>query len=342
MVARAAEQVQPPFAAGVQRDAETGWQLVVLRFSHPRAEDRSLTARIAPAAGGNLYSLAVGPDELLMQAPTLGELAEQRVGTPILFPTPNRVRDATFAFEGRTFSFEPNNHDNFIHGLVRKRPWQIGELRATRFGAMAEVFIDWDQDQPEFDRFPIEHRLTVTYTLKRQGLRIAYRVDNRDRQKLPFGFALHPYFRIPGAREAVFVEVPAAQRMEAVDLLPTGQLLKVAGTPYDLRKPISIETLNLDDVYFGMRPGRPAAFELRDRGLRVTLGGSKEFTHLVIFTPLGRPFFCLENQTSSTDAHNLWAAGKRRASHLLVVPPGGKATGHVEWTVGRIEAAPSP
>jgi aldose 1-epimerase len=68
----------------------------------------------------------------------------------------------------------------------------------------------------------------------------------------------------------------------------------------------------------------------------VRLSGSAAFTHLVVFTPPDRPFFCIENQTSSTDAHNLWADGKREESHLLVVPPGKASSGHVDWTIRRL------
>jgi aldose 1-epimerase len=197
----------------------------------------------------------------------------------------------------------------------------------------------------------------VTFTLRRAGVRIAYRVDNRDGARLPFGFGLHPYFCIPdgspaegqqgqhgrqgrgrgqgaGAdRSQVFLKVPLARRMEAEHFLPTGKLLAVAGTAHDLRRPTALTGLALDDVYFGMQPGKRASFELRRLGLTFELSGSAAFTHLVVFTPPDRGFFCIENQTSSTDAHNLANAGAGRTAHLLVVPPGKHAAGHVDWTI---------
>ena len=91
-----------------------------------------------------------------------------------------------------------------------------------------------------------------------------------------------------------------------------------------------------------MAPGKPAWFELSEHGLRVELSGSSELTHLVVFTPPDRPFFCIENQTSSTDAHNLWAQGKKKVSHLLIVPPKKSARGHVDWTIRRVPAPTSP
>jgi aldose 1-epimerase len=122
-------------------------------------------------------------------------------------------------------------------------------------------------------------------------------------------------------------------------MLPTGELAAVAGTAFDLRKPTALTDLRLDDVYYGMAPGKSAWFELREQGLRLELRGSREFTHLVVYTPPDRSFFCLENQTSSTDAHNLWTQGKKKVSHLLVVPPRKSARGHVDWVIRRVPPA---
>jgi aldose 1-epimerase len=324
------------FSAELRTDPETEWTVIVLRKREGRIAGSDLEARIAVDAGANLFSLRIGGEELLYQPDRLADLKAQRAGTPILFPTPNRVRDARMVFEGQSFEFEANSERNFIHGLVKGRPWRSGEVKADARGASAEVFIDWDETQPEWRRFPIKHRLTVSYALHREGLRIGFAVQNQSEQRLPFGFALHPYFRVPGERRHVLVEVPAETRMEADKLLPTGKLLPVAGTRFDLRRATTIEGLELDDVFFGVVPAKPPAFELRDKGLRVTLGGSKEFTHVVLYTPPGRPFFCVENQTSSTDAHNLWAQGLKKESHLLVVDKGKTARGQLDWRIGRI------
>jgi aldose 1-epimerase len=322
------------FSAATVTDAGTGWAIVVLR--HER-RGRRLEARLAAAAGGNLFSLAVGRDgvdqELLHQPETLAELTQHRSGTPVLFPTPNRVRDARMTFAGRSFGFAPNSEANFIHGLVRDRPWQAQRPRAGAASASVSLFIDWSASQPEFARFPIRHRLTVTYTLRSSGLRIAYAVENQAAEPLPFGFGLHPFFRAPARRSDALLVVPASHYMEAEAMLPTGRLLPVAGTRFDLRKPTPLDALALDDAYTGLIPGRAPGFVRRDLGLRVTLAGSRPFTHVVVYTPAAHPFFCIENQTCSTDAHNLWARGLHKESHLIVVAPRQIARGAADWTV---------
>ena len=64
----------------------------------------------------------------------------------------------------------------------------------------------------------------------------------------------------------------------------------------------------------------------------LVLESDEAFTHLVVYTP-NQPFFCVENQTCSTDAHNLASAGKKREAHLQICPPGQVRKGWVRFMV---------
>ena len=48
--------------------------------------------------------------------------------------------------------------------------------------------------------------------------------------------------------------------------------------------------------------------------------GSDEFNHVVVYTSPERPFVCVEPQTCSTDAHNLYSKGYEKESGLIIVP----------------------
>ena len=106
------------------------------------------------------------------------------------------------------------------------------------------------------------------------------------------------------------------------DKIPSGRVLPVAGTCYDLREFRSIADAVLDHVYQGMAEGMRAELEWRRSGIAVSLTASAEFDHIVVFTPADRPCICLENQTCSTDAHNRHADGFVETAHLLTVEPG--------------------
>jgi aldose 1-epimerase len=315
-------------------EPETGWTLIRLGFGDAAGTQ---DVGIAPAAGSNLYSWRVDGCELLQQPARLADLLEHNAGTPVMFPTVNRVRDARMSFEGRDFVFEPNLGPNFIHGLARNCRFAVTALYTTADAAIAETTLDWDAAQPAFARFPIRHRLTLRYSLEATGLHISYRVENRDQARLPYGFGLHPHFRVPGRREDVTITLPLDSRMETEAWLPTGALLPVDATAFDLRAGVALSALNLDEAYLGMAPGKSACFELLPGRLKVRLSGSDQFTHVMLYTPAHHDFFCIENQTSSSDAHNLWSRGKKAESHLLVVAPGETDSGEVSWMIERGE-----
>jgi aldose 1-epimerase len=154
---------------------------------------------------------------------------------------------------------------------------------------------------------------------------------------MPFGFALHPYFSTLSGAADTLVSIPADYVMEADDeLLPTGRVLDVRGIMYamfDLRQPVPIANLKLDHVYTGLHKSESAVIAYRKQGMKLRISASEDFTHMVIYTPPDAPFFCLENQTCSTDAVNLHHKGLRELAHLLELRPGESCTGFIEYKV---------
>lgn len=318
-------------------DSMTGWKIYLLSYRDPKDRRKSLEARISPDAGSNLYSLKVDAVELLVQPDSVAQLPGFRYGFPVLYPTPNRVRDSKFTFGGHSYSFSPNDRSHFIHGLVHSLRWQCAAPASDAEGVTLKTWLDWNAAFPGFQIFPVTHRISLTYRLNREGVKISFTVENQDDKLLPFGFALHPWFQILGTRAETFLQVPAQKHMKAEGLLPTGKLENLDNSPYDLRKPVSLQRLNLDDVYWGLSPEQAPGYECRDKGVKVSLAASAEFTHMVVYTPQGKPFFCMENQTCSTDAHNLYAKGLKEEAHLLIAEKGKPVTG---WVMVKVEKRP--
>jgi aldose 1-epimerase len=320
----------------VGKHPATGWQIVRLMSYGQNPTHVLSELTFTPEIGSNLISLKVGGTEYLCDYGATPR-GNRILGTPILYPTPDRVRNATFTFDGRTFTLEPNAGSEFIHGLVREVPWIYDPPVATPDGIAATTRVTFEQGKPYYDRFPIRNTLELTYTLRPNGMRLDFTVHNEDaRQRLPFGLGIHPYFRIVGPRESVRIQVPARkwQEVTRTDLLPTGRLLDMEDGPADLRTPTSLGTLDLDDVFWGLRPETPQVIFYDHIGKKMTLTASEFFTHSAVYTPLGRPFFCVENQSCSTDAHNLYAQGGQEVAHLVILDPGQSLAAWVEFSVG--------
>lgn len=105
---------------------------------------------------------------------------------------------------------------------------------------------------------------------------------------------------------------------------------------FDLREPVPIANLKLDHIYTGLHKNGTAVIEYRKQAMRLRITASEAFTHVVIYTPPSEadgPFFCLENQTCSTDAINLHSRDLAEMAHLLELRPGEGSDGFIQYTV---------
>lgn len=299
-----------------------------------------LCAEIAPEFGSNLIRLRYADLDLLRFDPAV--LRQRRwTGTPMLWPSPNRVSGKRYRFGVKEVSLEdvrrPEGNWPLIHGLVDDRPWQH-----ERTDDALRTWIEIVPGAEPFALFPFPSRLTLDFKLTAVGLRLGYTVENLGEYALPFAFAPHPYFALLDA-DASQIVVPAASVMEADDeLLPSGRLLPVDATGCDLRRPTAAVDVALDHVFTELEPDAPSRLIHPLSGIEVQLSASPDFTHVVVYTLKAESdgFVCIENQTGSTDAINLHTravetgdVALEKAAHLLIVQPGQSHTGHLEYRV---------
>jgi aldose 1-epimerase len=306
------------------RDIKTGWHVLTITQGPMRV-------RMVPEAGANVSSINYRNMEVLKPPPTLAELKGYMYGTPIIYPMPNRVRDAQFIFRDRTYKFQPNNGQHFLHGLVHSVPWKY-KVSSSPGEVTVDCWYDFAEGTEALKLFPHPHTIRLKVRVTDHAVKFTYTVDNsQGKTDVPFGFALHPWFNYQGSRASTFLTVPATHLMEARELLPTGKLVDLKDSVYDLRQAKSLQGFVIDDVYYGMRPEKPALIEFRDARFNIRLKAGPSFTHMVVYTPENERWFCVENQTCSTDAHNLDQQGKKDVSHLLVVPAGKTASDSAEF-----------
>ncbi len=301
-------------------------------------------ARVLPALGNNLVSFTavVGGRELETLLGPAGEERNPRptrYGNPILFPFPNRVRDATFTFQGCRYQLEANTPEgHHIHGFVRTRPWRVDEALADCEGARLRSSFVSAKHADVLRQYPFPFVLTVTYTLVGNTLRLEAEARNVGALPLPMGFGLHPYFRLPlrgdGRPCDCRIQIPARRLwLLDKDKLPTGGSEPVP-PQLDFRSPRPVGDAELDHLYGELvREPSTATCRLTDptaeAELTVRFGG--EFPFVVVYAPAERPTICFEPYTCLTDAINL-AAGNRQTG-LQVLGPGHSWRGSVEFAV---------
>jgi aldose 1-epimerase len=314
-------------------DTESGWHIIQLSAENRREPKKSIMVKITPEGGANLFAFRVGDADLILGPEKLVELDGKHLGMFILYPTPNRIRDGVYTFRGEkytmTFPGETRTHKG--HGIVWDDAWTFDEPRAGANSASCTVRYVLDPNNPRFPAFPYSNVLTMEYTLLADRVRVSYEVENRDARPMGFGFGIHPFWRIIGSKDQVFIRVPLPYHMDATEMMPSGKLDTVTpDSKWSLLDFKPVSALHLDDVYFGAVPKSQVDIEYRSIGLTIQQRATADFTHVVVYTP-DRNLFCVENQTCSTDAHNLFSRGLVKESHLQALKPGHKTGGHVDY-----------
>jgi len=310
----------------------TDWRTIELECAG-KTDNETTRAAFVPEKGVNLVSLNVGGIEYMRDLGRQG-VRTMFLGSPVLYPSPNRVANATYTFDSHVFQFEPNHGTMLIHGLVGRIPWEVDEPVVGDGQVSACTRIRFAPGTELVDVVPIRNTLEIKFTLTPGKIRYDFTVSNEDETKrLPFGLAIHPYFQIYDEREDVRIQVPATKWMDHVDLMPTGNMVGMGAVKPDISKPTPLSELDLDDVFYGLKESKPQTIFYDKLGKKVTLTASDMFTHSVVFTPVGMPFLCIENQSCSTDAHNLYAQGLVDESHLLILDPGQSMSSYVEIAV---------
>lgn len=151
----------------------------------------------------------------------------------------NRIGGAKFTLNGVEYSLFVNNSPNHLHGGAvgfDKQNWTVESLTDNQV-VLSLVSPDGQEN------YPGTLTVTVTYTLTREGLSIAYRATT-DADTL-CNLTNHSYFNLSGHNSGSVAEQTisiAAQCYTPTNAgsIPTGEIASVAGTPMDLRTPVAI------------------------------------------------------------------------------------------------------
>jgi aldose 1-epimerase len=289
-----------------------------------------------------MYRFRVGEHDLIYTDQVLLK-NKNYTGNYVLWPFPNRVRDKRYTYQEQKYSLEdvhrPGGDATLVHGLVFDRPWQYTQPVIGSDAVSVTTYVDVNPDSPYYPDYPFESRLSLTFTLSGTELSVTYQVHNQSGRTLPFGFALHPYFSTFADKHDVFLSIPAQAVMEEDDeMLPTGRIFdvnKVMYAMYDLREPVPVDYLKLDHVYTQLNKPALSIVDYTSLAMQLHISATDDFTHLVIFTPQQLHAICIEYQTCSTDAINLYHEGTalREESHLLKVQPGATYSGTLRYNV---------
>jgi galactose mutarotase-like enzyme len=251
---------------------------------------------IAPSRGGIVTRWSVDGRELLyLDEPTLRDPTKNvRGGNPVLFPSPGKLSNDRFAWDGKSGSMKQ-------HGVARNMSWEVVDTSAT------SATLRTKSDETTRAQFPWDFVLTTRYSAEGSKLRIAHDVENASADPMPFAYGFHPYFFVPDADKAR-VSIPTAAT-KAWD--------NVAKKVIDITAPIDLAKPEVD-LHLVDHGKTEASLVLAD-GKRIVVRGSIEYNVWVVWTVAGKDYVCLEPWTAGGSALNhgdglvVLAPGERRA-----------------------------
>ena len=221
-----------------------------------------------------------------------------------------------------------------MHGLIRDEAFEF-----RNDGARLTSWIEITPEHPVFDGFPFRCLFTMRHSLHECGLTVSYQLENRDSRNIPFGYGIHPFWRLHGDRGQVEVRVPCDYVLELADLVPTGAVLPVEGNELDLRRNRSLEGLFIDNAFWKRSPGDQAELRFAALGRKLIFEASDDFLHMIVYAPRAEPFVCVENLTTCPNAPNLVSAGQGEMASMLVAPPGETLEGWIRYRIKAIDDA---
>jgi aldose 1-epimerase len=167
----------------------------------------------------------------------------------------NRIADASFSLDSENFQLAANDGKNSLHGGWQgfdKKLW-APEVVACNERAMLKLTLL----SPEGDEgYPGNLMVTVSYELLMDQLFITYEAETDKATVL--NLTNHSYFNLAGQGTILdHLLYLNASRYTPVnsELIPTGELANVEGTPFDFRKPSVI------GERFDVVGGHPAGYD---------------------------------------------------------------------------------
>lgn len=173
----------------------------------------------------------------------------------------NRIAHGTFQLDGHTYSIPKNDGDNALHGGPQGFDKVLWSAKPIADG-IELTYVSKDGDQG----FPGTLTTKVRYSLDGGALKIDYSATT-DKDTV-LNLTNHSYFNLAGQGNGDILQhvvMIAASRITPVDanLIPTGELKSVEGTPFDFRTPHTVgERIEVDDPQLRLGHGYDHNFVL--------------------------------------------------------------------------------
>ena len=195
-----------------------------------------ITSIMVPDRNGNMGDVVLGYDSLegyIANNPYFGCIAGRYA---------NRIAKGRFTLDGTVYTLAVNNGNNHLHGGLKgfdKVVWTGSEFSDSSKAGVTMNYLSKDGEEG----YPGNLHVAVTYTLDNEN-RLTTVIEAVTDKATPVNLCNHTYFNLSEADTNILGHILtiAASRFTEVndELIPTGKLPSVEGTPMDFRTPHAI------------------------------------------------------------------------------------------------------
>ena len=251
---------------------------------------------VLPTLGGSLAYLKYKEIDILRPTKPDETETNQTALFPMI-PYASFIQDGHFPYLGITRKVEKNSpiSKNPMHGDVWRSPLQVETQN--------EHSIKLTYQHNKNKGYPFSYTAKVEYKLKDDSFEIIETLENDSVLPMPFGMGIHPFF----------VKDPDTQiSFNAPKIWYRGDD-PILGHPYtapknfDFKEAKSVPA-NGCNMSFGSWDSK-AFIDYPSKNIHIDILADNSFRHLVLFSPKGKNFFCLEPVTNTPDAFNLASLG---------------------------------
>jgi aldose 1-epimerase len=195
-----------------------------------------ITSLLVPDSQDSLDDIVLGYDSLsqyVASTPYFGAMVGRYA---------NRIAGGAFSIDGKKYTLARNNGNNALHGGVKGFDKVVWDAMESADSLKAQLVLNYKSRDGE-EGYPGNLGVTVTYSLTNENELITI-IEAMADNATPVNLCNHSYFNLTGGKTDILDHILTLQsdRFTVVnaELIPTGELRPVTGTPMDFTQPHKI------------------------------------------------------------------------------------------------------
>lgn len=204
-----------------------------------------------------------------------------RGGIPILFPICGNLPNNTYQYGDREYQLKQ-------HGVARDLPWEVTE---TNTDSLVSITLSLQSNEHTLSVYPFAFKLTFTYVLQGNRLKILQNYTNLSDFRMPFSAGLHPYFLVKDKSQLSF-DIPASSYFDHI----SGDVKSFSGE-------FDFGLDEIDSAFTSINKHHTSISDSQSHS-KLTIHYSDFYSTLVFWTIKGKDYVCLEPWTAPRNAMN--------------------------------------